>query len=63
MHNATLVAGGYLNNPSTESVYSGVVSLHGKRLTVFLDELNCLEIWGAIVGNAYYLEAKTKGAL
>jgi hypothetical protein len=28
-HKAQLVAGGYLTDPSTESVYSGVVSLHG----------------------------------
>jgi hypothetical protein len=58
-HKARLVAGGHLTDPNTESVYSGVVSLRGIRLVVFLAELNSLELWGADVGNAY-LEAKTK---
>jgi hypothetical protein len=40
-------------------VYSGVVSLCGIRLVIFLAELNQLEIWGADVGNAY-LEALSK---
>ena len=48
-----------MTNPNTESVYSGVVSLRGIRLVVFLAELNALKLWGADVGNAY-LEAKTK---
>jgi hypothetical protein len=58
-HKARLVAGGHLTDPNTESVYSGVVSLRGIRLIVFLAELNGLQLWGADVGNAY-LEAKTK---
>ena len=58
-HKARLVAGGHLTDPNTESVYSGVVSLRGIRLIVFLAELNHLELWGADVGNAY-LEANTK---
>jgi hypothetical protein len=58
-HKARLVAGGHLTDPNTESVYSGVVSLRGIRLIVFLAELNSLQLWGADVGNAY-LEAKTK---
>jgi Reverse transcriptase (RNA-dependent DNA polymerase) len=58
-HKARLVAGGCLTNPNMEIVYSGVVSLRGIRLIVFLAELNSLELWGADVGNAY-LEAKTK---
>jgi hypothetical protein len=58
-HKARLVAGGHLTDPNTESVYSGVVSLRGIRLVVFLAELNGIELWGADVGNAY-LEAKTK---
>jgi Reverse transcriptase (RNA-dependent DNA polymerase) len=58
-HKARLVAGGHLTDPNTESVYSGVVSLRGIRLVVFLAELNKLQLWGADVGNAY-LEAKTK---
>jgi hypothetical protein len=58
-HKARLVAGGHLTDPNTESVYSGVVSLRGIRLVIFLAELNRLELWGADVGNAY-LEANTK---
>jgi Reverse transcriptase (RNA-dependent DNA polymerase) len=58
-HKARYVAGGHLTEPSEESVYSGVVSLRGIRLTVFLAELNNLTLWGADVGNAY-LEAKTR---
>jgi Reverse transcriptase (RNA-dependent DNA polymerase) len=58
-HKARIVAGIYLTDPNTESVYSGVVSLRGIRLIVFPAELNGLELWGADVGNAY-LEAKTK---
>ena len=58
-HKARLVAGGHLTAPSTESNYSGVVSLRGIRLVTFLAELNLLELWGADVGNAY-LEARTK---
>lgn len=52
-HKARIVAGGHLTDPNTESVYSGVVSLRGIRLIVFLAELNGLELWGADVGNAY----------
>jgi Reverse transcriptase (RNA-dependent DNA polymerase) len=51
-HKARLVAGGHLTDPNTESVYSGVVSLRGIRLVIFLAELNLLEISGADVGNA-----------
>ena len=42
-----------------ESVYSGVVSLKGLRLIMFLAELNNLDIWATDVGNAY-LEARTQ---
>jgi hypothetical protein len=48
-----------LTGPNTESVYSGVVSLRGIRLIVFLAELNKFQLWGADIGNAY-LEATTK---
>ena len=58
-HKNRLVAGGHLTDPSSDSVYSGVVSLRGIHLATFLAELNMLEIWGADVGNAY-LEARTK---
>ena len=58
-HRARLVAGGHLTPVTDESVYSGVVTLRGLRLVVFLAELNKLQIWGADVGSAY-LEATTK---
>jgi hypothetical protein len=41
-----------------ESVYSGVVSLQGFCLLLFLAELNNLEQWATDIGNAY-LEAFT----
>ena len=41
-----------------DSVYSGVVSLRGLRLMVFLAELNGLETWATDIDNAY-LEAET----
>ena len=57
-HKARLVADRHLTDVPTESVYSGVVSLRGIRLIIFLAELNGMETWAADVGNAY-LEAKT----
>ena len=58
-HKARLVADGHLTDTPLESVYSGVVSLRGIRLMLFLAELNKLETWATDIGNAY-LEAKTK---
>ena len=58
-HKSRAVAGGHLTETPTESVYSGVVSLRGVRLVVFLAELNNLKLWQTDVGNAY-LEAQTK---
>ena len=58
-HKSRLVAGGHMTEVPIESVYSGVVSLKGLRLIMFLAELNHLEIWATDVGNAY-LEAKTQ---
>jgi hypothetical protein len=40
------------------SVYSGVVSLRGFRLMIFLAELNGMQTWATDIGNAY-LEAET----
>ena len=54
-----LVAGGHLTDTPLESVYSGVVSLRGIRIIVFLAELNDLEVYQTDIGNAY-LEAKTQ---
>jgi Reverse transcriptase (RNA-dependent DNA polymerase) len=58
-HKSTLVAGGHLTDSSSESVYSGVVSLRGLSFIIFLAELNLLTIWGSDVGNAYQ-EGKNK---
>jgi len=55
---ARIVAGGHLTDEPLESVYSGVVSLRGIRLIVFLSELNGLEVYQTDIGNAF-LEAKT----
>jgi hypothetical protein len=49
-HKARLVAGGHLTDPTTESVYSGVVSLRGIRLIFFLSDLNKLSLWVADIG-------------
>ena len=57
-HKSRIVAGGHLTGTPTESVYSGVVSLRGVRIVIFLGELNKLKIWQTDIGNAY-LEAKT----
>ena len=57
-HKVRCVAGGHLTEVPTESVYSGVVSLRGVRLLIFLAELNQLETWATDIGNAY-LEAET----
>ena len=57
-HKGRLVADGHLTDIPIESVYSGVVSLRGFRLVLFLAELNKLETWATDIGNAY-LEAET----
>ena len=54
-----VVAGGHLTETPAESIYSGVVSLRGVRLVVFLAELNDLAVWQTDIGNAY-LDAYTK---
>ena len=56
---ARLVADGHLTQVPVDSVYSGVVSIRGLKLMVFLAELNGLELWATDIGNAY-LEAYTK---
>jgi hypothetical protein len=53
-----LVADGHITEVPLESVYSGVVSLQGLRLVLFLAELKNLELWATDMGNAY-LEAVT----
>ena len=58
-HKARLVAGGHLTKVPHDSIYSGVVSLKGIRIVIFLGQLNNLNIFSTDIGNAY-LEAKTK---
>ncbi len=58
-HKSRLVADGHLTDVPVESVYSGVVSLRGLRLMIFLAELNGLDAWATDIGNAY-VEAKTE---
>ena len=57
-----LLADGHLTKETTETIYSGVVSLRNLRLAMFLAELNNLQMWGADAGNAY-LQALTKEKL
>jgi hypothetical protein len=57
-HKAQLVADGHLTGIPVDSVYSGVVTLRGLRLLIFLAELNDLQTWATDIGNAY-LEALT----
>jgi hypothetical protein len=57
-HKARLVADGHLTDIPLDSVYSGVVSIRGFRLVLFLAELNKLDLWATDIGNAY-LEAYT----
>jgi hypothetical protein len=58
-HKVRCVADGHLTDIPLDSVYSGVVSLRGLRMMLFLAELNQLDVWATDVGNAY-LEAETK---
>jgi hypothetical protein len=55
---ARLVADGHLTDAPLESVYSGVVSIRGFRIVMFLSELNGLHLWSTDIGNAY-LESYT----
>jgi phage anti-repressor protein len=58
-HKARLVADRHLTDIPLDSVYSGVVSLRGFWLVLFLAELNNdLQLWATDIGNAY-LEAYT----
>ena len=58
-HKARMVADGHLTDVPLDSVYSGVVSLRGLRLVLFLVELNDLNTCATDIGNPY-LEAETK---
>lgn len=54
-----MAANGHLTNIPVDSVYSGVASLRGFRLLVFLAELNELKTWRTDISSAY-LELYTK---
>jgi len=61
-HKVRCVADGHLTDIPLDSVYSGVVSLRGLRIMLFLAELNLLDVWATDIGNAY-LEARTQEKL
>ena len=56
---ARFVAGGHMTVEPKEETYSGVVDHESVRLTLFLSELNDLDVIAADIGNAY-LHAKTR---
>jgi hypothetical protein len=58
-HNARLVAGGHLTDPSTDGLYSSVVSLQSMLISIVASELNNLDIMVGNVSSAY-LEANTQ---
>ena len=51
-HKSRLAADANLTYAPLSKVYSGVVSLRGIRLVLFLDELNELDSWGTDIGNS-----------
>ena len=55
---ARLVANGNLTETPVDSIYLSVVSIKGLKLTIFIAELNGMDMWTTDVGNAY-LEAYT----
>ena len=61
-HKARCVGDGHLTDIPIDSVYSGVISLCGLQIVIFLSELNDLEMWSTDIGNAY-LEAYTSKKL
>jgi hypothetical protein len=52
-HKARLVEDHHLADIPLESLYSGVFSLRGSRIVLFLAELNHLEIWATDIDNEY----------
>ena len=57
-HKSRLVADGHLTDIPVEIFYSGVFSLRGIRLLVFLVDINKIEAWATYIGNSY-LESNT----
>ena len=56
---ARFVAGGHVTKPPKEETYSGVVDHESVRLTLFVAEMNNLQVRAADIGNAY-LHATTR---
>ena len=50
---ARLVVGGYLTNPDTSEIYSGVASIQHASFIFILVDLNDLEVIAADLENAY----------
>ena len=61
-HRARMVAARHLSEVPVESMYSGVISLRGIRLMIFLAELNQMDAWDTDISSAY-LKALTKEKL
>jgi hypothetical protein len=57
-HRSRHAAGGHLNDPSIDTVYSSVVSIRSIRFVEFSSQLNLLKLWCTAAGNDY-LEAIT----
>ena len=57
-HRARVVTDGHLMDVFLESVYGGIVFLHGVRMRIFLSELNSMVPFATDVSSAY-LEAYT----
>ena len=47
------MADGHHTDAPLKSVYSGVVTIRGFRMVMFLAELNGLDLWATDIGNAY----------
>ena len=52
-HKAWMVADGHLTVIPIDSIYSGVVSVHGTTIIIFLAKLNGLKTWSTDIGNVY----------
>ena len=61
-HKAQLVADGHRTKEPLDSVYLGLVPLHGIQLAALLAELDSLKLWATNIGNAY-VELTTKEKL
>ena len=58
-HKERLISDGHLNDLPSSDTYSGVVSLRGMRIVIFLAELNSIPLISTDIGNSY-LQDKTQ---